>query len=99
MLPNNGRALLRMVLRTRKGKYTAQELGIFNNLETHIQDIQEIQAHLDRINLTSKAVKDYSETDMSQEAIMAYAARVCILLVYSFEYICVPPVFKTDLLI
>ncbi|KAJ5176124.1 uncharacterized protein N7482_002001 [Penicillium canariense] len=76
VLPNNARALLRMVLRTSKGKYTTQELGIFTNLETHIQEIQEVQAHLDRINLTSKAVKNYSETDMTQEAIMAYAARL-----------------------
>lgn len=67
-----------MVLRTWKGKYTTQELGVFTNLETHIQDIQDIQARLDRINLTSKAVKSYSDTNMSQEAIMAYAARVCV---------------------
>lgn len=80
VLPNNARALLRMVLRTWKGKYTTQELGVFTNLETHIQDIQESQAHLDRLNLTSKAVKSYSETNMTQEAIMAYAARVCVSL-------------------
>jgi SET and MYND domain-containing protein len=80
VLPNNARALLRMVLRTWKGKYTPQELGVFTNLETHIQDIQESQAHLDRLNLTSKAVKSYSDTDMTQEAIMAYAARVRLSL-------------------
>jgi SET and MYND domain-containing protein len=72
-----------MVLRTWKGKYNTQELEVFTNLETHIQDIQEIQAHLDRINLTSKAVKSYSDTDMSQETIMGYAARVCVYLVTS----------------
>ena len=80
VLPNNARALLRMVLRTWKGKYTTQELGVFTNLETHIQDIQESQAHLDRLNLTSKAVKSYSETSISQEVLMAYAARVCVSL-------------------
>jgi len=80
VLPNNARALLRMVLRTERGKYSSQELEIFNNLETHIGQIQEIQAHLDRVNLTAKAVKNYSECAMSQEDIAAYAARVSVPL-------------------
>lgn len=65
-----------MVLRTDRGKYNSQELGIFSNLETHVQEIQSIQAQTDRITLTAKAVKDYSKTDMTEEAISAYAARV-----------------------
>jgi hypothetical protein len=76
VLPNNARALLRMVLRTGRGKYSARELEIFNNLETHMGQIQEIQAHLDRVNLTAKAVKEYSMSEMSHEDIAAYAARV-----------------------
>ncbi|KAJ5133454.1 hypothetical protein N7526_004819 [Penicillium atrosanguineum] len=76
VLPNNARALLRMVLRTGRGKYSARELEIFNNLETHMGQIQEIQAHLDRVNLTAKAVKEYSLSEMSHEDIAAYAARV-----------------------
>lgn len=76
VLPNNARAILRMVLRTGRDKYSTQELGIFSNLETHIREIQESQAQLDRVTLTARAVKDYSATDMSEESISAYAARV-----------------------
>lgn len=65
-----------MVLRTDRGKYNSQELAIFSNLETHIQEIQSIQAQTDRITLTAKAIKDYSKTDMTEEAISGYAARV-----------------------
>lgn len=65
-----------MVLRTDRGKYSSQELSIFSNLETHIEEIQSIQAQTDRITLTAKAVKDYSKTDMTEEAIAGYAARV-----------------------
>lgn len=78
ILPNNARALLRMVLRTGKGKYSPQELGVFSNLETHIAEIQKNQTQMERVSLTTKAVKNYSETDMTEEAISAYAARVCI---------------------
>ena len=78
VLPNNARALLRVVLRKGRGKYSAQELDVFSHLETHMADIQKIQAHADRINLTSKAVKNYSETDIAQEEIAAYAARVSL---------------------
>lgn len=87
VLPNNARALLRMVLRTDRGKYNAQELEIFSNLETHIREIQDVQAQKDRISLTAKAVKDYSQTGMSEEAILAYAAKVGTsqCLVHGFE--------------
>ncbi|KAJ5890171.1 hypothetical protein N7504_010981 [Penicillium tannophilum] len=76
ILPNNARALLRMVLRTGKGKYSPQELGVFSNLETHIADIQKNETQMERVSLTTKAVKNYSETDMTEEAISAYAARL-----------------------
>ncbi|KAJ5711421.1 hypothetical protein N7488_005577 [Penicillium malachiteum] len=76
ILPNNARAILRMVLRTGKGKYTPQELGVFSNLETHITEIQQNQTQMDRVSLTAQAVKGYSETDMTEEAICAYAARL-----------------------
>lgn len=79
VLPNNARALLRMVLRTDKGKYNAQELGIFSNLETHIREIQDVESQKDRITLTAKAVKDYSKTGMTEQAVTAYAARVSVL--------------------
>ncbi|KAJ5112417.1 Zinc finger MYND-type [Penicillium argentinense] len=76
VLPNNARAILRMVVRTSKGKYNSQELETFSQLETHINEIQELQAHLDRIMLTSRAVKNYSETEMTEETIMTYAAKL-----------------------
>ncbi|KAI2787533.1 hypothetical protein POX_f07902 [Penicillium oxalicum] len=76
ILPNNGRALLRIILRAWKNKCTTQEMDLFTNLETHIQEISESQAQLDRMNLLSKAVKSYSETNISQEVIMGYAARL-----------------------
>lgn len=96
VLPNNARALLRMVLRTDRGKYNVQELEIFSNLETHIREIQDVQARKDRISLTAKAVKDYSQTGMPEEAILAYAARVCIsqCLLDGFEWL---TVFQLDL--
>lgn len=80
VLPNNARALLRMVLRTGRGKYSTQELEMFSNLETHIAEMQKIQAQTDRINLTARAVKSYSQTDMAEAAIAAYAARVRVYL-------------------
>lgn len=80
MLPNNARALLRMVLRTDKNKYNVQELGIFSNLETHIREIERVETQKDRITLTAKAVKDYSKTKMTEQAVTAYAARVSVYL-------------------
>lgn len=69
-----------MVLRTGRGKYSPRELEIFNGLETHMSQIQEIQAQFDRVNLTAKAVKEYSQSDMTHEDIAAYAARVSVPL-------------------
>ncbi|KAJ5242916.1 uncharacterized protein N7469_001243 [Penicillium citrinum] len=76
VLPNNARAVLRMVVRTGRGKYSSQELETFSNLETHIKEIQELQANLDRVIMTSRAIKNYSESDMTEEAIMTYAAKL-----------------------
>lgn len=76
MLPNNARAVLRMVVRTGRSKYSSQELDIFSKIESHINEVQELQANLDRIIMTSRAVKNYSETDMAEDAIMTYAAKV-----------------------
>lgn len=76
VLPSNARAILRMILRTGRNKYNSDELEIFTNLETHIHEIQQKQAHFDRISLTGKAVKNYSEADMKEETIVAYVAKV-----------------------
>ncbi|KAF7716221.1 Uncharacterized protein PECH_005112 [Penicillium ucsense] len=78
ILPVNGRALLRIVLRASKNKCPPEEMKLFTNLETHVQEVSESQAHLDRMNLLSKAVKNYSDVDVSQEVIMGYAARLDI---------------------
>lgn len=76
VLPNNARALLRMVLRTDRNKYSSEELAVFSELETHIHDIEKVQAQLDRITLTAKAVSNYSKSEMSAEAMTGYAAKV-----------------------
>ncbi|KAL4979823.1 hypothetical protein BDW66DRAFT_156888 [Aspergillus desertorum] len=79
ILPINARALLRMVLRTgpKKNAYTREELGFFQTLETHFDDILEKNApQAERIALTSRAVKEYSKTDMEYEKIVAYHAKL-----------------------
>ncbi|KAL4871940.1 hypothetical protein BDV12DRAFT_183489 [Aspergillus spectabilis] len=79
VLPNNARALLRMVLRTRarKNPYSEEELEAFQSLETHICDIREgNNMQWERISLTSKAVKEYSKTEMEEEEISAYGAKL-----------------------
>jgi SET and MYND domain-containing protein len=76
ILPNNARALLRMVLRTSKNKYSAEETKVFDDLETHINEIQESQGQLDRITLTARAVKNYSGTDVDEATVSTYAAKV-----------------------
>lgn len=78
VLPNNARALLRMVLRTSKNKYSAEETKVFDDLETHINEIQESQGQLDRITLTARAVKNYSGTDVDEATVSTYAAKVII---------------------
>ncbi|KAL4998059.1 hypothetical protein BDV10DRAFT_78876 [Aspergillus recurvatus] len=79
VLPINARALLRMVLRTEaeKNAYRQEELGLFQSLETHIDDILEKNApQAERLALTSRAVKQYSKTDMEDEKIVAYHAKL-----------------------
>ncbi|RAL03410.1 S-adenosylmethionine-dependent methyltransferase [Aspergillus ibericus CBS 121593] len=77
VLPINARAMLRMVLRHGRGKYSSEELDQFLQLETHIKDVREKNApQWERISLTSKAVKAYSGTDMSEEVISAFGAKL-----------------------
>lgn len=85
VLPNNARALLRMVLRTGRNKYSSEELAVFANLETHINDIEQVQAQLDRITLTAKAVSDYSKSEMNAEAMTGYAAKVSAVMTFMDE--------------
>ncbi|PWY74583.1 SET and MYND domain protein [Aspergillus sclerotioniger CBS 115572] len=77
VLPINARAVLRMVLRSGRRKYSDEELDQFLQLETHIKDIRDHNApQWERISLSSKAVKTYSGTDMSEEVISAFGAKL-----------------------
>lgn len=76
VLPNNARALLRVVLRSAHNKYDSEEFKVFEGLESHINEISEIQGQLDRITLTARAVKNYSSTDIEEGTILSYAAKV-----------------------
>ncbi|KAL4880804.1 hypothetical protein BJY04DRAFT_218957 [Aspergillus karnatakaensis] len=79
VLPINARALLRMVLRThvKKNAYSEQELEAFGSLDTHIRDIRAGNTEQwERIALTSKAVKEYSKTELAEEEICAYGAKL-----------------------
>ena len=77
ILPSNARALLRMIVRTAHKKYTNGELELFSQLETHISEIHDQSPEQwERIALSSKAVKAYSGTDMKEETISAFGAKV-----------------------
>lgn len=86
VLPNNARALLRIVLRTARNKYDSEEFKVFGGLETHINEISESQGQLDRINLTAKAVKNYSGTDVDEGTVASYAAKVIISSLISWTF-------------
>ncbi|PYH39292.1 S-adenosylmethionine-dependent methyltransferase [Aspergillus neoniger CBS 115656] len=77
ILPINARAVLRMVLRSERQKYSDEELDQFLQLETHIKDIRDKSAsQWERISLSSKAIKAYSGTEMSEEVISAMGAKL-----------------------
>ncbi|KAI9036710.1 S-adenosylmethionine-dependent methyltransferase [Aspergillus affinis] len=77
VLPINARAVLRIVLRSQRQKCTPQEMELFLQLETHVQEIQrDNPAQLERIGISAKAVKVYSGTDMKEETISAFGAKL-----------------------
>ncbi|KAE8158750.1 hypothetical protein BDV40DRAFT_303877 [Aspergillus tamarii] len=77
ILPSNARALLRMIVRTGHKKYTTEELDLFSQLETHITEIRDQSPEQwERIALSSKAVKAYSGTDLKEETISAFGAKL-----------------------
>ncbi|KAI3004319.1 hypothetical protein CBS147346_5005 [Aspergillus niger] len=77
VLPINARAVLRMVLRSELQKYSSEELDQFLQLGTHIKDIRDQSAsQWERISLSSKAIRAYSGTDMSEEVISAMGAKL-----------------------
>lgn len=66
-----------MVLRYGRQKYDEQDLAIFFQLETHIQEIRERnEDQWNRISLSAKAIKEYSGTAMQEELISAVGAKV-----------------------
>ncbi|RAH86414.1 SET and MYND domain protein [Aspergillus japonicus CBS 114.51] len=77
ILPINARAVLRMVLRSERQRYPPEEVELFRQLETHINDIRaENPAQWQRIAISSKAVKAYSGVEMVEELISAYGAKL-----------------------
>lgn len=77
VLPVNARAVLRIVQRSARRKYTPQELDLFQQLETHEKEIRHENApQWERIALSSKAVKAYSQTDTPEDTISAFGAKV-----------------------
>lgn len=79
VLPINARAMLRIILRRGRQKYTREELDSFAQLETHLEEIREQRAsQWERIELSAKAVKLYSMSDMEEEAVVALGAQVCL---------------------
>ncbi|KAI9372090.1 hypothetical protein BJX61DRAFT_543038 [Aspergillus egyptiacus] len=79
ILPINARALLRIVLRmkAKKNTYTKEEQGYFASLETHIHEIrQNNPTQWERIELTTKAVKEYSGTDFAEDIISTFGAQL-----------------------
>ncbi|KAJ9361721.1 hypothetical protein C8Q69DRAFT_221290 [Paecilomyces variotii] len=77
ILPNFARAVLRIILRRANQKYDDSEFDIFQMLETHAAEIRDTnQDQWNRILLTAKAVKEYSRTDMKEESIASFLAKI-----------------------
>lgn len=78
VLPNNARAVLRIVQRVQRGRYTPAELGRFAQLETHEAAIRaENPRQWERISLSAKAVSAYSGGEMDEGEICEAGAKVC----------------------
>ncbi|KAJ5907500.1 Zinc finger MYND-type [Penicillium taxi] len=80
VLPNIARALLRMIARIGREKYDTPEFQmffkLFSNLETHMAEVSQSQAHTSRITYTANAVKEYSGSNLTTEEIEAHTARL-----------------------
>jgi hypothetical protein len=65
-------------MRYDSGKYDIQEFSMFSALKTHALEIcDNNQEQLDRILLSAKAVKEYSGSNMTEEMISSFFAKVC----------------------
>ncbi|KAL1867601.1 hypothetical protein Plec18167_008601 [Paecilomyces lecythidis] len=77
ILPNLARAVLRIVLRRVNRKYDDSEFDTFQMLETHAKEIRDTnQDQWNRILLTAKAVKEYSRSDIEEESIASFLAKL-----------------------
>ncbi|KAL2815376.1 SET and MYND domain protein [Aspergillus granulosus] len=80
ILPINARAVLRVLLRMSappKFAYSPEELGLFHQLESHIDQIRDQNAPAwERITLSSMAVKHYSGTNIELEKILEFSAKL-----------------------
>ena len=77
VLPNIARAVLRVVLRCTRGKYSADEMELFEKSATHIEEIRRSDEKLfERILLVTKAVKEYADCEEISEEVAAFAGRV-----------------------
>lgn len=91
MLPINARALLRMVQRWSRGKYTPVEVTLFRDLETHVDDIKAGgTSQWERISLSAKAVKAYSKCGIEEEGVEAFGAKVCLPFVLFYPILPYP---------
>jgi hypothetical protein len=68
--------MLRMVHRAQRHKYHSEEMDLFSNLETRLSQIQQDEEHIGRITMIAKAVKACAKTDLDEDAIAQYAAKV-----------------------
>jgi hypothetical protein len=65
-------------MRYDSGKYDMQEFNMFGALKTHALEIRDNnQEQWDRILLSAKAVKEYSGSNMTEEMISSFFAKVC----------------------
>jgi hypothetical protein len=59
------------------GKYDIQEFNMFNALETHANEIRDNnRERWDSILLSTKVIKDYSGSNMTEEMISSFFAKV-----------------------
>lgn len=66
------------MLRRANQKYDHSEFDVFQMLETHAKEIRDTNKdQWGRILLTAKAVKEYSRSDIEEESIAAFLAKVC----------------------
>lgn len=91
MLPNIARAVLRVVLRCTRGKYSGDEVELFEKSETHIDEIRQSDEKLfERILLVAKAVMSYADCgEIGEEMVAAFAARVSFLFPLDIPFLSV----------